>query len=321
MKNKEILVVEISGKRPGDSNARPTEKNKIKYDKVIISNNSDGYETEWPIVNVPEDYVEWYKSNIKNSDNAWYAPMNRSYAIKYAREHGYKYLIQLDDNIVMFQIAYSMKEKKNNIIYKKEYRATSKSGDNEMLNDFIDVLVETLKQTNAGIAGCNMTGAAVPGDDYLSERYCYSLFALKLDVIPDVYHGDFEDDIEFRLKLNQMNIPSVQNGIIMYGKTGQAINKDLTGCRAEYLKAGVKRGEHMRKLYGDIYSAGVSSFSNRAGKQEVDEDITYFRHKLKPIKLGVIIHNQEAIDKKMHALFKKYKVKKEDKLIIKEECE
>jgi len=318
--NKEVLVVEISGKRPGNSDARPTEKNNISYDKVIISNNSEGYETDWDIINVPDDYVEWYKSNIKNSDNAWYAPMNRSYAIKYAREHGYKYLIQLDDNIVMFQIAYSTKYKENGILCKKEYRATSKSGDNEMLNDFIDVLVETLKQTNAGIAGCNMTGAAVPGDDYLSERYCYSCFALKLDVIPDVYHGDFEDDIEFRLKLNQMNIPSVQNGILMYGKTGQAINKDLTGCRAEYLKAGVKRGEHMRKLYGDIYKAGVSSFSNRAGKQEVDEEITYFRHKIKPIKLGVIVKDQKAIDKKMNQLFKKYAVKKENKLIIKKEA-
>ena len=317
--NKEVLVVEISGKRPGNSDARPTEKNNISYDKVIISNNSEGYETDWDIINVPDDYVEWYKSNVKNSDNAWYAPMNRSYAIKYAREHGYKYLIQLDDNIVMFQIAYSTKYKENGILCKKEYRATSNSGDNDMLNDFIDVLVETLKQTNAGIAGCNMTGAAVPGDDYLSERYCYSCFALKLDVIPDVYHGDFEDDIEFRLKLNQMNIPSVQNGILMYGKTGQAINKDLTGCRAEYLKVGVKRGEHMRKLYGDIYKAGVSSHSNRAGKQEVDEEITYFRHKLKPIKLGVIIKNQKAIDNKMKKLFKKYATKKEDKLTIKKE--
>ena len=320
MNNKDVLVVEISGKRPGNSDARPTEKNNIKYDKLIISNNSDNYDTDWDIVNVPEDYVEWYKSNVKNSDNAWYAPMNRSYAIKYAREHGYKYLIQLDDNIVMFQIAYSTKIIENGMTIKKEYRATASSGDNDMLNDFIDVLVEILKQTNAGIAGCNMSGAAVPGDDYLSERYCYSLFALKLDVVPDCYHGDFEDDIEFRLKLNQMNIPSVQNGILMYGKTGQALNKDLTGCRAEYLKAGVKRGEHMRKLYGDIYKAGVSSLSNRAGKQKVDEDVTYFRHKLKPIKLGVIVKDQKAIDDKMKALFKKYKTIKQNKLTIKKEA-
>lgn len=318
--NKDILVVEISGKRPGTSEQRPTEKNNIKYDHLIISNNSDNYETDWDIVNVPQDYVDWYKSNIKNSDNAWYAPMNRSYAIKYAREHGYKYLIQLDDNIVNFQIAYIKKKKENGIITREEYRAVSSSGpDNEMLNDFIDVLVETLKQTNAGIAGCNMIGAAMPGEIYLSERYCYSLFAINVDIVPDVYHGDFEDDIEFRLKLNQMNIPMVQNGMLMYGKTGQAVNKDLTGCRAEYLKAGVKRGEHMRKLYGDIYKAGVSSYSNRKGKQEIDEDITYFRHKLKPIKLGVIIKNKKAIDNKMKQLFKKYAVNKPNKLIIKQE--
>lgn len=320
MNNEKILVVEISGKRPGDKDARPTEKNNIKYDKLIISNNSEEYETDWDIINVPEDYVEWYKSNIKNSDNAWYAPMNRSYAIKYAREHGYKYLVQLDDNIVNFQIAYIKRYKENGIIYKEEYRAVKNSNpDNEILNDFIDVLIEMLKQTNAGIVGCNMIGAAMPGEIYLAERYCYSLFAMNVDIIADNYHGDFEDDIEFRLKLNQMNIPMLQNGMLMYGKTGQARTKDLTGCRAEYLKAGVKRGEHMRKLYGDIYKAGVSSFSNRKGKQEVNEDITYFRHKLKPIKLGVIVKDQSKIDNKMTELFKKYATSKETKLIIKKE--
>lgn len=54
MNNNEILVVEISGKRPGNKDARPTEKNNIKYDKLIVSNNSEGYETDWTIVNVPE---------------------------------------------------------------------------------------------------------------------------------------------------------------------------------------------------------------------------------------------------------------------------
>lgn len=317
-----ILVAEISGKRPGDKKARPTEKINIKYDKVIISNNSENYDTDWEIIDVPEDYVEWYKANLKNSDNAWYAPMNRSYAIKYAREKGYDYLIQLDDNITTLMLAYCKRQKiDDNLVYKEQYRASSTSGDgSDMMNDFIDTLVEMLKQTNAGITGCNMCGASMPGETYLSERYCYSLFALKLDAIADNYHEDFEDDIEFRLKLNQMNIPMLQNAMLMYGKTGQQVNKDLSGCRAEYLKAGVKRGEHMRKLYGDVYSAGISSHSNRKGKQEVTEQ-TYFRHKLKPIKLGVIIKDQKAIDNKMHELFKKYAVKKEDKLTIKTEGE
>lgn len=101
-----VLVVEISGKRPGTSAQRPTEIFKIGYDHLIISNNSDGYETEWPIVMVPEDYAAWYKANVKTSENAWYAPMNRSYAIKYAREHGYDYLVQLDDNIIYLELAY-----------------------------------------------------------------------------------------------------------------------------------------------------------------------------------------------------------------------
>lgn len=319
MNNKDVLVVEISGKRPGNSDARPTEKMNIKYDKVIISNNSEGYETNWEIINVPEDYVEWYKANLKNSDNAWYAPMNRSYAIKYAKEHGYKYLVQLDDNIKMLQIAYCIKKSNINYEFKKEYRATSQSGDgSNMINDFINILVEMLKQTNAGITGCYMSGAAMPGDDYLAERYCYSLFVLNLDLVPDEYHGDFEDDIEFRLKLNQMNIPSLQNAVLMYGKTAQQVNKDLTGCRAEYLKAGVKRGEHMRKLYGDIYKAGMSSRSNRAGKQEID-DTKYFRHKLKSIKLGVLVKDKNKIDNLMKKAFKKYAVKKENMLKIEEQ--
>lgn len=60
MNNNEILVVEISGKRPGGVKQRPTEKFSIGYDKVIISNNSEGYKTDWEIVNVPDDYREWY---------------------------------------------------------------------------------------------------------------------------------------------------------------------------------------------------------------------------------------------------------------------
>lgn len=111
MNKKEVLVVEISGKRPGTKKERPTEKYEINYDKIIISNNSIDYDTEWEIVNVPEDYRNWYIENYKQSDNAWYAPMNRSYAIKYAKERGYKYLIQLDDNITNANIICSYNKK------------------------------------------------------------------------------------------------------------------------------------------------------------------------------------------------------------------
>lgn len=82
---KDVLIAEISGKRAGGVKQRPTESFDYDFDKVIISNNSDGYETDWNIVNVPEDYVNWYKTNVKSSESAWYAPMNRSYAIKYVK--------------------------------------------------------------------------------------------------------------------------------------------------------------------------------------------------------------------------------------------
>lgn len=221
----DVLVVEISGKRPGGSRERPTEKNACGYEHLIISNNSDGYETEWPIVNVPPDYVEWYKAHAKMSDSAWYAPMNRSYAIKYAREHGFRYLVQLDDNIVFLEIAYCCKINENTI---KRFRAQST---NSMLDDFIAMMVTVLECTNAGIVGCSLAGVANPDNSYLSERYVYSIFTLDLQRVPDFYQGDFEDDVEFRLKLAQMGVPSVQVAPLRYSKVGQQKNKDLSGVQ------------------------------------------------------------------------------------------
>lgn len=279
MKDK-TLIVEISGKRPGNSKQRPTEKNKTEYPHVIISNNSEGYETDWEIVNVPQDYEVWYKSVAKTSDNAWYAPMNRSYAIKYAREHGYRYLAQLDDNIEHLEIGYKCKLKSGVI---KRYRNQSTDG---MLDDFIDTLVIVLQNTNAAMAGCNLAGCSDPDDTYLAERFVYSLFVLDLDRCPDLFQGDFEDDVEYRLKLRQMGLPSIQVAALRYSKTGQAKTKDLTGCRKAYAEVGVKRGEHMRKLYGDTYSCGMRSKSNRMNADwEVGE--AYFKHTLKPFKMGV----------------------------------
>lgn len=304
--NKKVLVVEISGKRPGGEQQRPTEKFKINYDHLIISNNSENYETNWKIINVPKEYEEYYKNNFKNSDNAWYAPMNRSYAIKYAKEHGYKYLIQLDDNIVNLSIAYIIKNKNSTIKY---CECSTLERKDEMINDFIDLMVETLKQSNAGIVGLNMLGAGMPGDIFIAERFCYSFFALNLKNIPNEYHGDFEDDIEFRLKLQQMNVPSLQLCCLLYNKTAQQLNKDLSGCRAEYLKAGLKRGEHMRKLYGEIYSAGMLRRTNRAGKQEAS-DQKYFRHKLKPQKIGYMIKNKDILYDKFNKMLKKYSTNK-----------
>jgi hypothetical protein len=294
MNKKDVLVVEISGKRPGTKKERPTEGYEINYDKLIISNNSTDYDTEWEIVNVPEDYKEWYIQNYKQSDNAWYAPMNRSYAIKYAKEHGYKYLIQLDDNIININIRCKTK---NKILYINN--KTLK------FDDVIDMLITVLENTNAGMAGCDIVSMSVPQSQFLAERFCYSLFALKLDICPPIFHGSFEDDIEYRLKLYQMGIPCVQVVPFKYGKTGQAKNKDLSGCRAEYLKQGVKRGEQMRKLYGDIYSCGMASGA-KPGRQGERRNQVLFKHRLKSIKAGVIVYDMDAIKNKFKEIVSKY---------------
>lgn len=306
-----VLIAEISGKRPGTSRQRPTEKNKTAYPHVIISNNSEGYETDWEIVNVPKDYEEWYKSVAKTSDNAWYAPMNRSYAIRYAREHGYKYLVQLDDNIDHLEIAY-MEQGKDGV--NRRYRSNSATG---MLDDFIDTLVTVLECTNAGMAGCDLSGVSMPDMFYLSERFVYSCFCLDVDRVPDLFQGDFEDDIEFRLKLKQMGVPTVQVPVLRYSKLGQAKNKDLTGCRKAYAEVGVKRGEHMRKLYGSIYSCGMRGKSNSI-TDETKAGEAYFKHKLVPFKVGVLVKDKEKIDEQVQHVLKKWAKPPVNKCIIKE---
>ena len=296
-----VLIAEISGKRPGTVRDRPTEAFHFDYDKVIISNNSEGYETDWPIVNVPDDYQNWYKQHAKMSDSAYYAPMNRSYAIKYAREHGYDYLVQLDDNILSFNIRYTIGDRSYTTL-------TSTQHKDELPQDMFKYFESVLDNTNAGIVGMTLAGANIPGRDWIHERYVYSAFMLKLDVIPDYYQGDFEDDIEFRLKLRQMKIPSLMVCPFQYTKTSQGDNKDLTGNRMAYKDAGLKRGEHMSELYGDMYSRGWSS---RGSGIKIKAGVKKFRHKIKPFKVGAMISNEDLLEQKMLDLFAKYATPRE----------
>lgn len=300
----EILIAEISGKRPGTSKERPTEKFTFDWDKVIISNNSEGYETKWPIVDVPKDYQDWYKEHAKMSDSAYYAPMNRSYAIKYAREHGYKYLVQLDDNIISFNIRYKIDDRSYTTLVSTPHI-------DELPQDMFKYFAKVLDNTNAGIVGMTLAGASIPGSEWLSERYVYSAFMLKLDAIPDYYQGDFEDDIEFRLKLKQMQVPSVMVCPFQYIKTAQGDNKDLTGNRMAYKDAGLKRGEHMSKLYGDVYSRGWSS---RGSGIKRKDGVKKFRHKIKPFKVGVRVQNLDLLKQEMLDIFAKYATPREDQI-------
>lgn len=295
--NKDVLVVEISGKRPGTYKDRPTEKYNCVYDHIIISNNSDGYDSTWKIINVPQDYVEWYKKNCMVDDKAYYAPMNRSYAIKYAQKHGYKYLIQLDDNITSLRIQYKLGNK-----FKR-----SKNNPEGILNDYIKALVLALKCTNAGMSGCNMSGAIMPSKDYLRERYCYSIFCLDLKRCPKHFQGGFEDDVEYRLKLFQKGIPTIQITLLSYGKTGQGNNKDLTGCRKAYADVGIKRGENMSKLYGNLYKAGLTNKDHSVGNS-IKRNYKIFKHKLKTFKIGIAVNKEKKkqLDTHIKNMIKKY---------------
>lgn len=305
-----ILIAEISGKRPGTAKQRPTERFESQHDWVIISNNSEGYVTDKPIINVPDDYREWYCANIKNSDNAWYAPMNRSYAIKWAREKGYDYLVQLDDNIVNLQITTVVEN--NGIMIRR--RITSSK---DMLDDYIDMFISALKNTNAVMAGGQLAGIGVKdGAHFIKEGYVYSIFCLKLKQCPDVFQGDFEDDIEYRLKCKAMGVPVVQITPFRYSKTGQKHSADLSGCRAEYLKAGLRRGEHMRKLYGDMYSCKMQSRRAFSRSSEDSENIN-FKHILKPFKVGVVVYDMVPIIECFKGILNKYAEHKPDKSIFK----
>lgn len=290
---------------------RPTEKFNFDFDKVIISNNSEGYKTDWDIVNVPESYEKWYKDHCKMSDLAYFAPMNRSYAIKYAREHGYDYLIQLDDNIVTFDIKYMYKLDDGTQV---SYSTIAKTPHKEDLpNDMFKYMVEVLQNTNVGMVGMAPDAASVPQDDWLRERYVYSAFMLDLSRVPAYFQGDFEDDIEYRLKLKQIQVPSLEIVPFHYSKTAQDKHngkEDSSGNRDAYIKAGLKRGEHMSKLYGDMYERGYSdrgSGTKRTGKVK-------FRHKVKSFKVGVRCKNIDRLREQMLKIFEKYDTDKSDVL-------
>lgn len=304
-----ILIAEISGKRPGTKKQRPTEKFESQHDWVIISNNSEGYETDLPIINVPDDYREWYCANIKNSDTAWYAPMNRSYAIKWAREQGYDYLVQLDDNITTLLIDYYSKQ--GDVVKRYHHDGA------EMLDDFIKMFVTVMRHSNAAMVGAELSGVGIQGGaPFLRERYVYSIFALNLKTCPNIFQGDFEDDIEYRLKCRQMGMPVLQVVALKYIKTSQGHNKDLSGNRAAYFQAGLKRGEHMSKLYGDVYKAKMTSKTKSVMARDDGANIN-FKHILKPFKVGVVVYDMKPIIKCFKEILSKYAEHKPDKSIFK----
>lgn len=108
------------------------------------------------------------------------------------------------------------------------------------------------------------------------------------------------------------------------GKSVGAVERNIIqpflGIKKERFFAQYNRGEHMRKIRGDVYSAGISSRGNAVAEYK-NEGVQYFRHKLKPIKIGVQMKDKKAIDDKMRGLLKKYAVHIADQVSVKEKSD
>lgn len=300
----DVLVAIVSGKRPGTFKERPTEQYIIKkYNEVIISNNSEGYVTELPIINVPDDYrQQYYQDNMKIS---YEVPLSRSYALKYAKEQGYKYLVQLDDNILNF----SFKILKKNKIGSSVKQINVPRANKFILEDIIDYMLDVINNTNAGIVGINIAGCAHGEETFLREGYVYSCIIMRTDLPIKYYHSGFEEDIEIRYKLKEANIPMLMIPWIRYAKTSQHATQDTTGNRISYVKAGVKRGEIMRKLYPQFFTCGLSTKSPGKGKNLNKEHKLFYAHRLKTFKIGFIINNKDYLIKRFKELIQKYEQK------------
>ena len=280
----DILVAIISGGRPDN---RPTEKYELDGYWCIISNNSEGYETDIDIINVPDDFREYYRANWALSDFGMKVPMNRSYAIKYASEQGYRYLIQLDDNISGWDMCCLTKRGGVRQVYKRINNITP----------FMNALADVLRFTNAGMSGLNLAAMQPEkSTNLLSERYVYSVLCLDLDRVP-YFYGDVEEDIAMRYQLAQQKIPVAQIIPFRYSKTGQRSSKDTSGNRAMYDKMGSERGANMAKLYGAFYARGEANMTRNVtrggGGRRIAEAI--FKHKVKPFKVGLKTTNNKAL--------------------------
>ena len=276
MNERSILVAEISGCRPG---CRPTEDLDFgSLDKVVISNDSRGYRTSWPIVDVPSEYRERFIRDCA-IDEGWRAPMNRNYAIEYARANGYRYLVQCDDNIKTLHLGskFRMRSARGSLRFSAPYWQSITA------EQAIKVFVALLQDTNAAVVGGAMMAVLGQGAAFVAERYCYSFFAMDLERIGATrFSGCFEDDIEFRFKLARTECPTLQVPVITYGKT--TTGGDNSGNRALYSDVGMARGKVMSMLYGDKYRARVSP---NGRKSTVRSTESCFAHTIKRFQVGV----------------------------------
>jgi hypothetical protein len=271
----DTLIVIISGKRPVKQFRTTERRVGVRGKWIIISNNSEGYESDLEIVNVPDDFRGYYKNNHALSEFGMGVCLSRSYAIKYARDKGYKYLIQLDDNCTVFDMKYIQE---NGTQFEKHYTD---------ITPVMNLLTDVLRYTNAGMSGLNMMCMRSERSDLiLRERYVYSVMCLDLEKV-GYFFGDVEEDIEMRLQLAQKNIPVAQIVPLRYQKLGQYSSQDTTGNRTDYVKEGQNRGRFMERFYGDVYSREVTDSARNVATHNKAKGQEFFKHKLAQFQVGL----------------------------------
>lgn len=291
----DTLVAIISGNRP-DPKRRTTER-KFTIDGnkwIICSNNSKGYETDLKIESVTDEFREYYEKNHALSKFGMMVGLNRSYAMKYARDNGYRYLVELDDNITLMELKYTMS---NGVLVEKFYPD---------ITPVMNVLTDVLRYTNAGLSGLNMMATPPEASTkILDERYVYSIMCVDLEKA-NYFFGDVEEDIHMRLQLAQRKIPTIQIIPIRYQKQGQFATGDTSGNRTEYNEMLTERGAILARMYGDKYERGKSNKVrnvvplDRGGRVR---DIEFYKHKLKQFKVGLKTTNNEKLKEAISTAF------------------
>lgn len=164
----DIQVCEISGKRP-ERKQRTSET--IFADtpdhKVIVSNAPDNYDADWEVIPVPDDFRAEYMQSMALDERACGAPMGRSYALKYCRDHGIRYCVQIDDNIRTLSVTYE-KAVAPGVVHRVACNKPPSRA-------FVELAVSALENTNAGLAGFHLQ-AVGPEATILRPRFVYSLF-------------------------------------------------------------------------------------------------------------------------------------------------
>lgn len=291
-KRSDIIVCEISGRRPGTSAARPTEALGSRgLDFVIISNDSSGYITDYPIVNVPESFQADFCRRNQVQRIGWQAPCNRAYAIEYARARGYRYCLQVDDNIESLSIAV-MGEKESGG-RRRELRFSEPKED--LLAVFADVMIAVLKHSNAGLVGPAEAGI-IPSPKLLKEVVVWFMFTIDLERCAGIeFHGGVCDDMDYELKLNRAGIPQAKISCLLAQKAWP--KGDVTGNRQFYRDLDDEFPAVMRRIYSDVYTPVRKYRRNAAG----DGVESFWGHRLRYKRAGLFVDDPDALAKDIAA--------------------